>query len=91
MTQLIPDFILNKAGVVDYKKLEKVQNGVICQSLAIGRAIENQPTELKNFEWAYNTHLMKKYCENDVRSMIAVVYFIEDLITQATMGQKVLF
>ncbi|MDQ0513593.1 hypothetical protein J2Z62_000031 [Mycoplasmoides fastidiosum] len=84
--ELVPPEFLAKAKATSYKVIEKVQNGMICQSLSIQRYLN----QINNALWTTNVRLMKQYCENDVRSMIAVEYLMEQIVTAAMQNQTIL-
>lgn len=67
--------IFNATGCVDYHSLDTIQNGLICQ-LQTTKRFHNL---LNDNEWEKLVVNLKKYCENDVRAMIAVEYFLKTL------------
>ncbi len=68
--------IYDMTGCKDYHDLIVVQNGKICQNETTKR-FHNKLTDQ---EWAELEKNLKIYCENDVRAMIAVEYFIKELV-----------
>lgn len=84
--ELVDQAFLKKAKATSYKQIEKVQNGIICQNLSIQRFLNL----VKNEVWEFNKKLMKIYCENDVRSMIAVEYLIKKIIITAKKEEKII-
>ncbi|MDE6289647.1 MAG: DUF2779 domain-containing protein, partial [Ureaplasma sp.] len=59
----------------DYKKLN-INNGALCQQKTACRFLNL----VDDKEWNQIVEDSKIYCENDVRAMIAVYYFIKDFI-----------
>ncbi|MDE6473174.1 MAG: DUF2779 domain-containing protein [Ureaplasma sp.] len=59
----------------DYKKLN-INNGALCQQKTACRFLNL----VDDNEWNQIVHDSKIYCENDVRAMIAVYYFIKDFL-----------
>lgn len=72
-----PD-IYHMTGCKDYHDLHVVQNGKICQNETTKRFHD----KLTDEEWHALEEDLKIYCENDVRAMIAVEYFIKELVKQ---------
>ncbi len=70
--------IFDDTGCVDYHSLDTVQNGKICQ----GETTKRFHNLLSNDKWNALVINLKKYCENDVRAMIAVEYFVKELVNQ---------
>lgn len=60
-----------------YKKLE-IQNGL----MAMNKAIQRYLLSIDNEEWKAISKKLEEYCENDVRAMIMVYYFIKYLIKE---------
>ncbi|MCV3743352.1 DUF2779 domain-containing protein [Ureaplasma sp. ES3154-GEN] len=69
-----PDFF-DLTKCYDYKTLE-VQNGLECQIKTTKRVFDT----LNDEQWIMFTHEAKKYCENDVRAMIAVELYIMQIL-----------
>ncbi len=67
--------IFNQTKCIDYKSL-KINNGLICQNATTKRFF-NLLTEK---EWEDLSYNLKLYCENDVRAMVAVEYYIATII-----------
>ncbi len=67
--------IFNKTGCKNYKTLE-IGNGLVCQQNTLSRFYGS----ISNDEWNQIMTNSKIYCENDVRAMIAVEYFIKEYI-----------
>lgn len=61
--------------ITPYKDLE-VQNGL----MAMNKAIQRYIGSYGDLEWNSEIDKLKKYCENDVRAMIMVYFFIKHLI-----------
>ncbi len=70
--------IFDDTGCVDYHSLDTVQNGKICQ----GETTKRFHNLLSDDKWNSLVVNLKKYCENDVRAMVAVEYFIRDIVDQ---------
>ena len=70
------NFIFNDTKCIDYNTLE-IKNGLICQSKTLLRFYNKVSDE----EWNKIVFNSKKYCENDVRAMIAVLKFVEKLFS----------
>lgn len=68
-------------GCVDYKTDLAVHNGNEAQTLATKRFFKI----INDKEWANITNDLKKYCENDVRAMVAVEYFVKQLLKTKTI------
>lgn len=71
-----PD-LFKKTGCKNYKELN-IQNGLQAQSKATLRFFGI----INNDEWELDAQSLKEYCENDVRAMIAVEYWIDFIISQ---------
>lgn len=56
----------------------KVQNGLMAMNLAIERSLGI----IGDHKWKEITNNLKKYCENDVRAMIMVYFFVKYLLHQ---------
>ena len=69
-----PD-IFNQTKCIDYKSLE-IGDGLMCQNATTKRFF-NLLTEK---EWNDLSNNLKLYCENDVRAMVAVEYYIAAII-----------
>lgn len=67
--------IFNNTNCLDYNSLE-ISNGKICQEKTAQRFFE----KLSKEEWIKNEDKLKIYCENDVRAMVAVEYFVKEII-----------
>lgn len=67
-----------KAGCVDYKQDLVIHNGIDAQSVATKRFFN----KISNKEWLYYQQNLGKYCDNDVRAMIAIEYFLEKLFNK---------
>lgn len=67
--------IFQKTKCLNYNSL-KIQDGYSCQTKAIKRflALTNDQ------KWIKNKNNMIIYCENDVRAMIAIKYFVKELV-----------
>ena len=63
-----------QAGCKDYKSL-KIQNGLSCQQKTTARFFNS----LNDEQWKELVENISIYCENDVRAMIAVEYFVIDV------------
>ena len=66
-----------RAGCVSYKIDLNVHNGTQAQSLSTRRFFNKIDSDE---DWEKNVIDLKKYCNNDVRAMVAVEYFVRDLI-----------
>lgn len=77
--------IYHDVNCLNYKELS-VGNGLVCQTKTTKRFF-NTITDL---EWEQFVHDARIYCENDVRAMIAVEYFIKKLIDEAKMKNLIL-
>lgn len=69
--------IFEQVNCLDYKSLE-ISNGLICQNKTKGRFFGL----VDDNEWNHVVSESKKYCENDVRAMIAVELFIKEYISK---------
>lgn len=78
--ELIPEELLKKTKTVKYSELERCKNGAMAQALLLSRALASKERDASN--WEKNKEFMCLYCENDVRSMMAVELFIEQLINK---------
>ncbi|WP_246307752.1 DUF2779 domain-containing protein [Candidatus Mycoplasma haematohominis] len=78
---LIPQDIAIKTEIKNYSDITKCQNGVMAQSLLLSRALVTDP-KTDEYNWNKNKEFMYTYCENDVRSMLAVELYIERLIEE---------
>lgn len=67
--------IYTKTKCLNYSDLE-ISNGQICQTETVKRFFKIIDDE----KWKHVEKQMQIYCENDVRAMIAVEFFIYDLI-----------
>lgn len=67
--------IFNKTGCKNYKTLE-ISNGLVCQQKTLSRFYGS----ISDNDWNNIVTNSKIYCENDVRAMIAVEYFIKEYI-----------
>lgn len=65
--------IFDETGCIDYHDLNVVQNGLICQSETTKRFFNI----INDKEWEKLGVNLKKYCENDVRAMVAVEYYVK--------------
>ncbi len=64
---------------IDYKKLD-IQNGLMCQNKSMQRFFNNKDKQyISDKEWEEIVEQSKKYCENDVRAMIAVYEFVKNI------------
>lgn len=72
---LIPKTILNKTKTVDYSSLE-IQKGDKAQSVTSLRFFD----KISDSKWKLISKQLEKYCENDVRAMVAVEYYVKYLI-----------
>lgn len=68
-------YIFDKTHCLDYKGLQ-IKNGKECQ----GETNKRFFLLINDSEWKQIEESLKLYCENDVRAMIAIEYFIGDLI-----------
>ncbi|MEG1353546.1 MAG: DUF2779 domain-containing protein [Malacoplasma sp.] len=64
-----------KAKCVNYKKLE-VGNGKLCQEKTTLRFFD----VLSDQEWKELALNLQKYCENDVRAMLAIELYVKDIL-----------
>lgn len=62
---------------LDYQKLE-IGNGQVCQSETVKRFFKI----IDDKAWNHTERQMQIYCENDVRAMIAVEYFINEFLNK---------
>jgi hypothetical protein len=69
---------LNTSKAVDYKKLNNIQNGQMAMNSTLNRALGL----MSDNEWNLLNEDLKKYCENDVRAMIAVELYCRKLNKQ---------
>lgn len=72
---LIPKEILNKTKTVDYRSLQ-IQKGDKAQSITSLRFFD----KINDKKWKLISTQLQKYCENDVRAMVAVEYYVKYLI-----------
>lgn len=63
--------------IYPYKSL-KVQNGL----MAMNKAIQRYLFTIGDHEWNTEVENLKTYCENDVRAMIMVYYFVKKLLEE---------
>ena len=63
--------IFEETGCKDYKTLE-ISNGLMCQQKTMARFYN----QLSDKDWQELVNNVSIYCENDVRAMVAVEYFI---------------
>ena len=68
-----------KEMIIPYKELE-VQNGL----MAMNKAIQRYLDAIGDEEWNVVSQNLAAYCENDVRAMIMVYYFVKYLISKNT-------
>ncbi len=69
--------IFNAAGCVNYKTgLVGIHNGTEAQNASTRRFFN----KLSSDEWKINAENLGKYCNNDVRAMIAIEYYLKSLI-----------
>lgn len=61
---------------VNYDDLE-IKNGQICQKNSLLRFFGFYKTYINEQKWAEIVENSKKYCENDVRAMVAIMYFLQ--------------
>lgn len=87
--EIIPQKYLKQSKAISYQQLTRIQNGLVCQSLAINRAMTINNTNKTEAEWNEVSQLMQQYCENDVRSMIAIELWIIDLVTKGQKANKI--
>ena len=66
-----------RSGCVSYKSDLEIHNGNEAQSVATRRFFNKIDSDE---DWANEVIKLKKYCDNDVRAMIAVEYFARDLV-----------
>lgn len=69
--------IYDQTKCLDYNTLE-IGNGQVCQEETTKRFFDL----VNDSEWKKLENEMKIYCENDVRSMIAIELFIKDLLNK---------
>lgn len=69
--------IFTSTGCKNYKTLE-IGNGLVCQQKTLSRFYGS----ITDTEWETIVNNSKIYCENDVRAMVAVEYFIKNYITK---------
>lgn len=67
--------IFNNTNCLNYNSLE-ISNGKLCQEKTAQRFFE----KLSKEEWNQIEDKLKIYCENDVRAMVAVEYFIKEIL-----------
>lgn len=72
---IIDESFLKASKSIGYQNL-KIQKGDVAQEVALSRFLNC----LNKNEWNRVAFELKKYCENDVRAMISIVLFIQDLI-----------
>lgn len=77
-----PD-IFNQTSCLDYKGL-KIPNGQICQGQTTIRFFD----KMSDSDWEDFADNMKIYCENDVRAMVAVEYFVKGLYNGSIVIKK---
>jgi hypothetical protein len=65
---------------MDYKKLN-IHNGSEAQNFSSQRFFGR----INDEQWLRTVSDLKKYCENDVRAMVAVEYFIKHLLKTKTI------
>ncbi|MDE7221942.1 MAG: DUF2779 domain-containing protein [Ureaplasma sp.] len=71
--------IFKLTNCVDYKKLA-IQSGLMCQNKSMQRFFNNEEKQyVTDEEWEEVVTQSKKYCENDVRAMIAVYEFVKNI------------
>lgn len=68
-------WLFEKTKCLNYEELE-VKNGLICQAETIKRFFNL----INDIDWINVSNNMKIYCENDVRAMIAIEFFIKDIV-----------
>ncbi|AEG73068.1 DUF2779 domain protein [Mycoplasma haemofelis Ohio2] len=83
---LIPEDILKDTKTRKYSDLARCQNGAMAQALLLSRALAYDNKGRDENNWKKNKEFMFLYCENDVRSMIAVERFIDKLISENKYG-----
>ncbi len=69
--------IFDKTRCIEYNTLD-VYNGLVCQQATMRRFFGSMSDE----EWEALEKNLKIYCENDVRAMVAVEYFVKSLLTK---------
>ncbi len=69
--------IFEKTKCLEYDTLD-VYNGLVCQQATMRRFFQSMGDE----EWKELEKNLKVYCENDVRAMVAVEYFVKLLLTK---------
>ena len=69
--------IFNDVKCLDYKSLE-INNGKLCQDKTTQRFFNL----INQSEWDKLAVELQQYCENDVRAMVAVEYFIKNVIAK---------
>lgn len=77
---IIPEKLLLESKTKNYSDLEECKNGINAQQMIMSRIFASDSENKEEMTWeSYKKHLVK-YCENDVRSMIATKLFIEELL-----------
>lgn len=76
--------IFDDVKCLDYKKLE-VGNGKLCQDVTTKRFFNL----MDKAEWDKTAVELQKYCENDVRAMVAVEYFAKKILQHGYSNFKV--
>ena len=66
-----------RAGCVSYKTDLDVHNGTEAQSLSTRRFFNKIDSDEA---WKNSVEDLKKYCDNDVRAMVVVEYFVRDIV-----------
>lgn len=78
---MIPKDIELATGTKKYSDLSKCQNGIMAQAMLLSRALVTDSLQDEH-NWMKNKEFMHSYCENDVRSMMAVELYIGRLIEE---------
>lgn len=68
--------LYHKVKCKNYHDLE-ISNGLMCQNLTTLHFLEPHREDI---DWQIVSNNMKVYCENDVRAMVAVEYFIKEIL-----------
>ena len=76
--------IFEQTGCKDYKTLE-ISNGLMCQQKTMARFYN----QLSDQDWQELVRNVSTYCENDVRAMVAVEYFITDYLVPKYLKNEI--
>lgn len=78
------NYIFDETKCIDYNTLE-ISNGAICQAKTLARFYN----KITDQEWTQVVMNSKKYCENDVRAMVAILKFIQELFSDNTIINRI--